>query len=34
MNESRFLIFVLGVVCVAAISVLLYLWMISSAPDE
>jgi hypothetical protein len=25
---------VLGVVCIAAISVVLYLWMISSEPDE
>ena len=34
MNDARFLVFVLGVVCIAAISIVLYLWMLSSEPDE
>jgi hypothetical protein len=33
-KDTRFPVFVLGVVCIAAISVALYLWMISSGPDE
>jgi hypothetical protein len=33
-NDTRFLVFVLRVVCIAAISVVLYLWMTSSGPDE
>lgn len=34
MNDTSFLVFVLGVVCNAAISVVVYLWMISCGPDE